>query len=221
VRDLLEGANQLTEAAQRLLVGEGALAREFAESEIRQGQKPNGSVDPRLSSADYAALAARNFADYQLTITGLVETEKRYSLAELQAMPARTQITRHDCVEGWSTIAKWTGVPLSTLLSEARPKPQARYAVFKCYDLLGRALYYESCDLKDAYHPQTIAAYGMNGAALPIANGAPLRIRLERALGYKMSKYVHTIELTDSFAGLGLGKGGYWEDRGYDWYAGL
>ena len=220
VRNALEAANHWTYRLQRALVGE-TLAREYAETEIRQGQKPNGSTDPRRSSADYAALWSRNFADYRLTITGLVAAEKRYSLGELQNMPARTQVTRHDCVEGWSTIAKWTGVPLSRLLNEAGVKAEARFVVFHCYDFLGNAAYYESCDLIDALHPQTIAAYGLNGAALPVPNGAPLRIRIERALGYKMPKYVHRVELVSDFSRFGLGKGGYWEDRGYDWYAGL
>jgi DMSO/TMAO reductase YedYZ molybdopterin-dependent catalytic subunit len=141
-------------------------------------------------------------------------------------MPARTQITRHDCVEGWSCIAKWTGVPLAHVLDQASVKPQARFAVFHCLDtieqgLSGEVKYYESIDMIDALHPQTILAYGMNDQPLPIENGAPLRVRVERQLGYKMAKYVHRIELMDEFASIGLGKGGYWEDRGYEWYAGI
>jgi DMSO/TMAO reductase YedYZ molybdopterin-dependent catalytic subunit len=225
VRDFLERANQLTYSAQRALVGEQALAKEFSESEIRQGQRPNGSTDPRNIEL-YRDLEASGFAAYKLRITGLVETPKEYSLAELQNMPARTQITRHDCVEGWSCIAKWTGVPLSRLLDEAKVKPGAKFVVYHCYDQMGGGLsapeaYYTSSDLIDAFHPQTIAAYGLNGGALPVANGAPVRIRIERALGYKQPKYVHTIELVDSFAKLGLGQGGYWEDHGYDWYGGI
>lgn len=225
VRDFLERANQLTYSAQRALVGEQALSKEFSESEIRQGQRPNGSTDPRNIEL-YRDLEASGFAAYKLRITGLVETPKEYSLAELQNMPARTQITRHDCVEGWSCIAKWTGVPLSRLLDEAKVKPTARFVVYHCYDQMGGGLsapeaYYTSSDLIDAFHPQTIAAFGLNGGALPVANGAPVRIRIERALGYKQPKYVHTIELVDSFATFGLGQGGYWEDHGYDWYGGI
>ncbi|WP_055045467.1 molybdopterin-dependent oxidoreductase [Devosia sp. A16] len=225
VRNFLERANQLTYTAQRALVGEQALAKEFSPSEIRQGQRPNGSTDPRNIEL-YRDLEASGFAAYKLRITGLVETPKEYSLAELQNMPARTQITRHDCVEGWSCIAKWTGVPLSRLLDEARVKPEAKFAVYHCYDQMGGGLsapeaYYTSSDLIDAFHPQTIAAFGLNDAALPVANGAPVRIRIERALGYKQPKYVHTIELVDSFARFGLGQGGYWEDHGYDWYGGI
>ena len=221
-RAILEKANDLTYHAQRLLVRDGALAPEYSETEIRQGQRPNGSTDPQ--SAEYLALKEKGFADYRLAITGLVERPKSYSLDELRNMPARTQITRHDCVEGWSCIAKWTGSQLSRILDETGVKPNARYVVFHCYDVYDEsdpAAYYESCDLVDARHPQTILAYGLNGQSLPVANGAPIRVRLERALGYKQPKYVHTIELADSFSRFGLGKGGYWEDRGYDWYGGI
>jgi DMSO/TMAO reductase YedYZ molybdopterin-dependent catalytic subunit len=226
VRDFIEGANGLTYATQRALVGDGVLAREYAETEIRQGQRPNGSVDPRRTTPEYAALFDSGFADYRLTVTGLVETPLSLSLDELRNMPARTQITRHDCVEGWSCIAKWTGTPLKLVLDQAKPKPTARYLVFSCYDVMGGGLtapepYYESCDLVDAYHPQTILAYGLNNETLPLANGAPVRVRIERALGYKQPKYVHTIELVDSFAAFGMGMGGYWEDHGYDWFGGI
>lgn len=223
VRAVLEKANDLTYRAQRLLIREGALAKEYSESEIRQGQRPNGSEDP--DTAEYLALKANNFADYRLNITGLVELPVSYSLAELRNMPSRTQITRHDCVEGWSCIAKWTGTPLSRILDDVKLKPAARFVVFHCYDtfnsISGPTQYYESCDLVDARHPQTILAYGLNGQALPVANGAPIRVRIERALGYKQPKYVHTIEVVDSFSRFGGGKGGYWEDQGYDWYAGI
>jgi DMSO/TMAO reductase YedYZ molybdopterin-dependent catalytic subunit len=220
-RAFLEKANSLTYRAQRLLIREGALAPEYSESEIRQGQRPNGSQDP--DTPEYLALKANEFADYRLTVTGLVEQQRCYSLAELQNMPARTQITRHDCVEGWSCIAKWTGTPLSRILDDAKLKPQARFLVFHCYDTFDDSptTYYESCDLIDARHPQTILAYGLNGQALPVANGAPIRVRIERALGYKQPKYVHTIEAVDSFGHIGAGKGGFWEDQGYDWYAGI
>jgi DMSO/TMAO reductase YedYZ molybdopterin-dependent catalytic subunit len=222
-RDTLASANELTYRVQRLLIGRDALAPEYSESEIRQGQRPNGSTDP--SSAEYLALKANDFADYRLVFTGLFETPKSYSLAELRNMPRRTQITRHDCVEGWSCIAKWTGTPLAAVLDEAKLKPAARYLVFHCYDNMGGharpTYYYESCDLIDARHPQTILAYGLNDKTLPVANGAPIRVRIERALGYKQPKYVHTIEAVSGFAHLGLGKGGYCEDQGYDWYAGI
>jgi DMSO/TMAO reductase YedYZ molybdopterin-dependent catalytic subunit len=224
VRRVLETANSLTYRVQRLLLSSNALAQEFSESEVRQPQRPNGVTQP--TDADYTSLASKDFADYRLTVKGLVAKPLSFSLAELQAMPARTQITRHDCVEGWSCIAKWTGVPLSLALDQAGVKPTARFVVFQCFDTIDRSLageikYYESIDLIDARHPQTILAYGLNGASLPVENGAPLRVRVERQLGYKMAKYVHTIELVDTLNGFGQGKGGYWEDNGYDWFAGI
>jgi DMSO/TMAO reductase YedYZ molybdopterin-dependent catalytic subunit len=225
-RNFLERANELTYVAQRALVGDQVLQREYAESEIRQGQRPNGSTDPRTNNAEYAALVSSSFAAYRLKVTGLVEQEQNFSLSDIQNMPSRTQITRHDCVEGWSCIAKWTGTPLSVILDQARLRPTAKFLVFHCYDAMGGGLsapepYYESCDLIDAFHPQTIAAYGLNNEALPVPNGAPIRVRIERALGYKQPKYVHTIEVVDSFKSFGMGAGGYWEDHGYDWYGGI
>ena len=224
LRNAFESVSGLTYRAQRLLAGGHRLAPEYQEADIRQGQRPNGSTDP--DTGEYLALSETGFADYALQITGMVDKPLTLSLAQLHAMPAKTQITRHDCVEGWSCIAKWTGVPLAAVLAEAKPKTTARFAVFHCFDAIERSLsgvvtYYESIDLIDAYHPQTLLAYGMNGAPLPVANGAPLRLRVERQLGYKMAKYVHTIELVDSFATYGLGKGSYWADRGYEWYAGI
>lgn len=223
VRETMIGANGLTMAVQRALMGREALAKEFSESEIRQGQRPNGSTNP--NSIDYMFLRQADFALYRLKVDGLVDNPMDYSLDELRNMPARTQITRHDCVEGWSCIAKWTGVQLSRILDEVRPSSNARYVVFHCFDALGAgpgaAPYYESVDMIDARHPQTILAYGLNDEPLPIANGAPLRVRIERQLGYKMAKYISRIELVESFSGLYGGKGGYWEDRGYEWYAGI
>lgn len=224
LRNIMESAGGLTYRAQRWLGGGHSLAQEFTEADIRQAQHPNGSVNP--DGAAYLALAENRFRDYRLKVTGLVRTPLSLSLADLQTMPARTQITRHDCVEGWSCIAKWTGVPLGLVLDKVRPWPEARFAVFHCYDAIERGLsgevfYYESIDMVDANHPQTILAWGMNDAPLPIVNGAPLRLRVERQLGYKMAKYVHTIELTDTLANLGSGRGSYWADRGYEWYAGI
>jgi DMSO/TMAO reductase YedYZ molybdopterin-dependent catalytic subunit len=141
-------------------------------------------------------------------------------------LPARTQITRHDCVEGWSCIGKWKGALLGPILNTVGLKPSARYIAFHCADTLeqtldGTGIYYETIDLVDAFHPQTILAYDMNDKPLPVPNGAPLRLRVERQLGYKMAKYVMRIEAIESFSGLGRGGGGFWEDRGYEWYAGI
>jgi len=223
VPEFLRKANVLTREAQRAIQGPAPMAREYPQSAIREGQRPNGSTDPQ--TADYLAVKQNDFAGYQLQVTGLVDKPLSLSLDDLRTMPSRTQITRHDCVEGWSCIAQWTGVQLSRVLERAGVKPPARYVVFLCYDpmedpLSGPALYYESIDLISARHPQTILAYGLNGQTLPIANGAPLRVRIEQQLGYKMAKYIRAIELVDSFAKIAGGNGGYWEDRGYDWYAG-
>ena len=147
-----------------------------------------------------------------------------FSLAELRALPSRTQVTRHDCVEGWSAIAKWKGVKLSAILDAVKPAAGARYVMFYCADPMeedGTDFYYESIDLDDAYHPQTILAYELNDAPLPVPNGAPLRLRVERQLGYKHAKYVTAIALVDGFGNMAGGKGGYWEDNGYQWYAGI
>lgn len=218
--DVLGVAEHLSMRAQRALTG-NRLATEFPESMISPGFRPNGSVDPR--TPEYLALKADGFSGYRLRIRGLVERPLELSLDALRALPQRTQITRHDCVEGWSVIGKWQGVPLAHLLDLARPKPAARFVVFHCFDDLSGdgSRYYESVDLLDAYHPQTIAAYKLNDAPLPIANGAPVRMRIERKLGYKQPKYVHAVELVDAYAGFGAGKGGYWEDQGYDWYGGI
>ncbi|MCC5970557.1 MAG: molybdopterin-dependent oxidoreductase [Pararhodobacter sp.] len=224
MRAVFESASSLTYRTQRLLGGGHSLAREYTRADILQSQHPNGSVLP--DSESYQAMARNGFANFELAVTGLVDSPLTLSRESLLAMPARTQITRHDCVEGWSCIAEWTGVPLGQVLEQARPKPNARYVVFHCHDAIERSLagpvyYYESIDMIDACHPQTILAYGLNGSPLPIANGAPLRVRVERQLGYKMAKYVHTIELVESFSDLGRGKGSYWADRGYEWYAGI
>lgn len=224
LRSFLEGANDLTYRAQRLLAGRDRLAPEFTEADIRQPMRPNGVTAP--ADETYKSLLSNDFADWRLEVTGLVEKPLSLSRDQLISMPSRTQITRHDCVEGWSCIAKWTGTPLSLVLDQSVVKPQARYVVFHCLDTIGRDLsgdvkYYGSIDLIDARHPQTILAYGLNGKPLPVENGAPLRVRVERQLGYKMPKYIHRIEVVDSFAMLGGGRGGYWEDNGYDWYGGI
>lgn len=223
-RQFMERANDLSFRVQRLLIGDNGMAQEFSEVDIRQPMRPNGVSNPRDPA--YVQLADGNFSDYRLEVTGAVESPLSLSLDDLKAMPNRTQITRHDCVEGWSCIAKWTGVPLAAVLDRAVVRSTARYAVFHCFDTIERSLsgevkYYESIDLVDARHAQTILAYGMNDASLPIANGAPLRLRVERQLGYKMAKYLRAIELVGDFSSFGSGKGGYWEDRGYDWYAGI
>jgi DMSO/TMAO reductase YedYZ molybdopterin-dependent catalytic subunit len=218
-QQILASGEWLSYRVQRLLGG-SALAREYAQPDMSPDFRTNGNTRPR--SADWAREAAQSFAGYRLVVDGLVEAPQSFSLAELRAMPARTQITRHDCVEGWSAIGKWTGVPLKVVLDQARLKPSARYIVLHCADDFRGTPYYESIDLVDAFHPQTILAYGMNDGVLPIGHGAPLRLRVERQLGYKHAKFIMRIEAVDSLAGIGRGQGGFWEDvADYDWYAGI
>jgi DMSO/TMAO reductase YedYZ molybdopterin-dependent catalytic subunit len=213
----------LTRRAQRLLIPANALAPTYSRAEISPDFRANGSIDPAAS--DYVALKADGFAGYRLIVDGLVERPLALSLAELRSRPSQSQITKHDCVEGWTSIAEWTGVRLETLLDEAGLRPEAKYIVFHCFDALDQRedgeRYYESIDLVDARHPQTILAWAMNGETLPVPYGAPLRLRVERQLGYKHAKYIKRIEAVESFAHLGGGKGGYWEDRGYEWFAGI
>jgi DMSO/TMAO reductase YedYZ molybdopterin-dependent catalytic subunit len=218
---MLESAEFLSQHSQRVLMRQDrTLAREYQRSDISKNFKANGTTRP--AGAEYAQLAMNGFADYRLKIDGLVARPLELSLEQIRGLESRTQITRHDCVEGWSAIGEWTGVPLSTLLQMAGLGNGTQYIVFHCADnLLGQGLYYESIDLVDAFHPQTIMAYAMNGQTLPIPHGAPLRLRVERQLGYKMAKYVMRIEAVASFATIGRGRGGYWEDLGYEWYAGI
>ncbi len=225
VMSILDKAEILTKSAQRaLLAPRLALAPEYPPGAITPYFKPNGSIDP--DDPAYVALRQKGFADWRLEVGGLVERPMRLSLADLRALPSRSQITRHDCVEGWSCIGQWKGPQLSTLLNAAALKPQARFIAFFCADTLEQTLdntgrYYETIDLIDAFHPQTIVAYEMNYAPLKVEHGAPLRLRVERQLGYKMAKYVMRIEAIDSFSTIDHGRGGFWEDRGYEWYAGI
>lgn len=289
VRRILDKDEDANLFVQRLLQSDQRLAREYTAAELSPRFKANGTEDP--ADDDYKAMVQTGFSTFELEIGGLVERPERLSLAVLRALPSRTQITRHDCVEGWSCIGQWTGVPLSTLLRRVGLKPQARFVVFHCADTMdggsagldaadgsggleslslggldgdagsggdakhtmtpgddaakqpdtgGKAKgddakkvdskasadvvggrYYESIDLVDAFHPQTILAYAMNGAPLPVAHGAPLRLRVERQLGYKMAKYVLRLAIVADLASIGQGGGGYWEDNGYEWYAGI
>lgn len=218
-RGVLGGATGLNQRAHRFLMGD-ALAREFTEAELSPVFKANGS----LSVADpaYRRHLAQQFGGWALQVGGLVRQPLVLPLSALKALPQRTQITRHDCVEGWSAIGKWQGPQLGHVLAAAGLLPNARYVVFHCADVLEGAPYYESIDLVDAFHPQTILAWRMNDAPLSEAHGAPIRLRVERQLGYKQAKYVMRIELRASLAGLYGGGGGHWEDaRGYQWYAGI
>ncbi|MEY2882312.1 MAG: hypothetical protein RL490_36 [Pseudomonadota bacterium] len=225
---IVKSGEAATQRWQRL-IGRDGLAKEFDVSELSPDFKVNGTHEP--VEAEYQAHKAENFANWKLAITGLVNNPMTLSLDQIRRMPARTQITRHDCVEGWSAIGQWTGPQLGLLLKAANMKTNARYVVFKCADNYGgeaskggaqsTSLYYESIDLVDAFHPQTILAHSMRGAPLSVGHGAPVRLRVERQLGYKQAKYVMGLDVVSSLDGYGSGKGGYWEDRGYEWYAGI
>lgn len=219
-RGALQAAEGLTMSSQRLLVGREALAREFAPSQISRQFRANGTT--HVADSAYRRHAAEGFARWALAVDGLVRRPLRLPLAALQGLEQRDQITRHDCVEGWSAIGRWQGPRLGRVLDLAGLRPEARFIVFHCADRWGEVPYYESIDLIDAFHPQTILAWRMNGAPLPEAYGAPVRLRVERQLGYKHAKYVMRIEARATLAGIYGGRGGLWEDRGdYAWYAGI
>ena len=219
-RSVLRSAEGLNMRAQRLVSARDSLAREYSEADMSPFFRSNGTSHP--GTPEYARHLAENFANWQLVVDGLVARPLSIPLATLKSIPHRVQITRHDCVEGWSAIGKWHGLELSRILDTAGLSTRANYIVFHCADRFGEKPYYESIDLVDAFHPQTIIAWGMNGHLLPVANGAPLRLRVERQLGYKHAKYVQRIEAVESLAGIFGGKGGYWEDNAdYEWYAGI
>jgi DMSO/TMAO reductase YedYZ molybdopterin-dependent catalytic subunit len=219
-RDVLRSAEKLTMASQRLISPLEALAREYGETDLSPIFRSNGTARP--TTPEYARHAAEQFANWRLEVGGLVARPLSIPLRTLRTLPHRTQITRHDCVEGWSAIGKWHGLELARILDAAGLSTRARYIVFHCADRFGDKPYYESIDLIDAFHPQTILAWGMNGHLLTVPHGAPLRLRVERQLGYKQAKYVQRIEAVDSIARIHGGKGGYWEDNvDYEWYAGI
>jgi DMSO/TMAO reductase YedYZ molybdopterin-dependent catalytic subunit len=219
-RRILFAGDDMQRGLQRALMNRDALAPEYRADQRSPFFRPNGTRDPGTPA--YRALQAGRFADWRLAVGGLVARPLSLSLADLGRLPQRAQITRHDCVEGWSAIAKWQGPPLSAVLAAAGLRDAARYVVFTCADLYGGAPYYESIDLVDALHPQTILAWALNDRFLPVANGAPCRLRVERHLGYKHAKYLMRIDAVANLAGIGKGQGGYWEDNvDYDWYAGI
>jgi len=219
LKSIVGAGEQATYRWQRL-VGRDGLAREFTAADISPVFKMNGTKLP--TNPEWQALAAGGFTDWRLKIGGLVQRELSLSLADIARLPQRTQITRHDCVEGWSAIGEWQGVQLADLLDMAKVKQEAKFIVFRCADLYYGKPYYESIDMVDAYHPQTIIAHALNGEPLPEKNGAPYRMRIERQLGYKQAKYVQAIEAVTSFDQIGDGGGGFWEDHsGYQWYAGV
>ena len=203
----------LTYAAQRVVAGDLALAREFTRSDISKEIPVNG---PPPETDAYLRLLDTDFRDWRLQVDGLVARPRSFSLSDLKGYAAHTQITHQACEEGWSFIAQWTGVRLSHVLELVGVDARARYVVFFPFDQ-----FWESIDMADALHPQTFLAYGMNGQELPLEHGAPLRLRVARQLGYKSIKYLSRILLTESMAGLGQGLGGASPEAGYSWWAGI
>src|SRR6266850_1256600 len=176
---ILASAERLTERLQHLVSPAQSLAREYTETDLSPEFRANGTVDP--DDDDYQEQSAKGFADWSLDLGGLVERPAKFSLADLRALQSRTQITRHDCVEGWSCIGKWKGVQLARVLDLVKLKPEAKYLVFICADELEKTLdgtgrYYASHGLEDAFHPQTLLAYELIGETLPVAHGAPARL---------------------------------------------
>lgn len=207
---------------QNGLSSHATLAPEYSRAQMSPVFRANGSLNP--GTPEYSGWVADKFASFRLKIEGLVNKPLSLSLAQIKSMPARTQITKHDCVEGWTAIGEWHGPTVGALLKLADVQSKAKYVVFHCADhYRGAALpYYESIDMFDAFHPQTILAWAMNGSPVTVPHGAPLRLRAERHLGYKQAKYVIGMEVVESFAGIQGGNGGYWEDNvDYDWFAGI
>ncbi|MEP7129670.1 MAG: molybdopterin-dependent oxidoreductase [Sphingomicrobium sp.] len=219
-RGVLRSAEKLTIRAQRVVAPRDALAREYSAADMSPFFRANGTANPGTS--EYAQHVSESFANWRLAVDGLVARPLSIPIRTLRSLRHQTQITRHDCVEGWSAIGKWHGLQLSRILNAAGLSTRAKYIVFHCADRIGNKPFYESIDLVDAFHPQTILAWGLNDHLLPVPNGAPLRLRVERQLGYKNAKYIQRIEAVESLAGIYGGKGGYWEDNvDYEWYAGI
>ncbi len=219
-RSILFKGSDMHRGLQRALTSRGALAPQYRPDQMSPVFRSNGTHNP--DTPDYNAYAAKHFADWRLEVGGLVTRPLSLTLGDLRSMPNRAQITRHDCVEGWSAIGKWQGPQLGNILKIAGVRDTARYIVFTCADLYDGSKYYESIDMVDAFHPQTIMAWAMNDNLLEIPHGAPIRLRVERQLGYKHAKYVMRADAVASLAGIGKGQGGYWEDNvDYDWYAGV
>jgi DMSO/TMAO reductase YedYZ molybdopterin-dependent catalytic subunit len=203
----------LTYAAQRILTAHHSLAREFSRGEISKIAPVNGDL-PKTDI--YDQLRFTSFKDWRLPIDGLVARPTSFSLDEIKRLPMKSQATHLACEEGWSFIAEWHGVPLSELLNAVGISDRARYVAFFAYDGM-----WDSLDLADAFHPQTLMCYGMNGADLPLRHGAPIRLRVPRQLGYKSVKYLSHLTVTDSLKYIKNGKGSVHVAGGYSWYVGI
>ncbi len=185
----------------------------YSEKDISPHFWPNGTLP---QGDEYKVLAKGEFANYRLRVGGMVETPMEFSLADLKAMPKQEQITEHFCIQGWSGVAKWGGVPMRHILDLVKPTPGARYAVFYSFAQgANPGRYYDVHNIRNMRHDLTILAYEMNGATLPLLHGAPLRLRVENELGFKMVKWIAAIEFVHDYAHLGAGQGGYNEDHEY------
>ena len=203
----------LTYAAQRLLTSRSR-AREFPRELISAKPFANEVAPP---SEGFQRLAADGFAGWKLSVDGLVARPALFSLAAVRALPVSRQVTEVACEEGWSYIAEWIGTPLARVLDLVGVLPHARYVIYRSID----TTWWDSIDMADALHPQTILAWGMNGGDLPVPFGGPLRMRVPRQLGYKSVKYITGLTVTDSLATVGKGLGSSNADDGYAWYAGI
>jgi DMSO/TMAO reductase YedYZ molybdopterin-dependent catalytic subunit len=191
------------------------MAREFTRSQISQPPFANEVVPP-LGEA-FHRLQEKQFADWRLRVDGMVARPAAFSLGELKGFPRRSQITHLQCEEGWSYIAEWSGVPLSYVLGVVGILPQARYVVYRSI----QSDWWDSIDMADALHPQTLVTLGMNGGELPVAFGGPLRLRVPRQLGYKNVKYITQLTVTDNLKRFGKGMGSVSPELGYAWYVGI
>jgi DMSO/TMAO reductase YedYZ molybdopterin-dependent catalytic subunit len=204
----------------RVAIGTRGMAKLYSDADVDRDFRVNGLATP--SDTRYADAMREGWRGYKLIVDGLAERPQQLTLAELRAMPLQTQITRHDCVEGWSVVGKWRGVRLGDIVAMAQPKASARYVVFHCFDKDDSGTeYYESLSLHQAAHPQTLLSLDLNDAPLDADHGAPVRLRVPTQLGYKSAKWVRRIEIASTFPNTLLSKGGYWEDQGYEWYAGI
>jgi DMSO/TMAO reductase YedYZ molybdopterin-dependent catalytic subunit len=203
----------LTYAAQRLLTRH-SLAREFPRSMI--SKVPFANELAPLSDG-FKRLQAGGFSDWRLSVDGMVARPGSLSLSDLRSLPVRSQITEVVCEEGWSYIAEWIGTPLSEVLNASGLLPQARYVVYFSI----QQDWWESIDMADARHPQTLLTYAMNDGDLPVSFGGPLRMRVPRQLGYKSVKFITHLTATDSLKSFGKGLGSASPETGYAWYAGI
>jgi DMSO/TMAO reductase YedYZ molybdopterin-dependent catalytic subunit len=212
---LVGAADVLTMSTNRLLLSRQQLAREYTRTDVADPFPTWNQTNPR--DTEYQRHLSEGFKNWRLPITGLVARPCALSLDEIRSLAARTQITAHVCEQGWSAIGEWTGAPLQRVLEAAGGvTPAARYVVIDTFDR-----WYEGYDLFEVEHPQTILAYGLNGRDLPTGNGAPLRLRVERQCGYKNLKFLKSIRVVDSMAGIGKGTGGTNSDFGFHWFAGV